>query len=182
MAVTAGRIEGRSSSKGGTPNHIGMSVDAFRRILRELRVVARKTELATGLSAAQRFVLAAVAETPGCSVNDIAEATMTDRSSAAAIVDRLVENGYVTREQAGDDKRRASIGLTARGRRAATKTAPPPTALLVNGLKALDASQLRELAEGLDALTRAMGIADQPAGLLFEDAKPRRARRKTTAK
>src|SRR3954465_13178680 len=93
------------------------SLDAFRRILRKLRVAARKTELATGLSAAQLFVLTAVVQSPGCSVNDAAEATMTDRSSAAAIIDRLVEQGYATRKQSGEDKRRASIDITARGRR-----------------------------------------------------------------
>jgi DNA-binding MarR family transcriptional regulator len=154
---------------------ITLSVDAFRRVLRALRVAARKTELATGLSAAQLFVLSAVAAAPGCSLNEIADATMTDRSSAAAIVDRLVEQGHVTREQSGDDKRRASIEITARGRRATQSAAPAPAALLVDGLRGLSPSQRQTLARNLVNLTRAMGIDDEPAGLLFEDSAPRKS-------
>ena len=154
------------------------SVDAFRRILRELRVAARKTELATGLSAAQLFVLSAIAEAPGCSVNQIADATMTDRSSAAAIVDRLVDQGYVTREQSGEDRRRAAIEITARGRRAKKSAAPAPTTLLIAGLTRLKAPQLQGLTDGLIALTRSMGIADEPPGMLFEDARPKRRSKK----
>ena len=151
---------------------IADAVDAFRRILRELRVVARRTELATGLSAAQMFVLSAVDGAPGCSINYLANATMTDRSSVATIVDRLVETGHVTREASGDDRRRASISLTARGRRAvATAESPAPTTLLIEGLEKLTPTGLRELARGLAALTAQMGIADQPAAMLFEDAR-----------
>ena len=155
----------------GSQSDIADAVDAFRRILRELRVVARRTELATGLSAAQMFVLSAVDVAPGCSINDLARATMTDRSSVATIVDRLAETGHVTREASGDDRRRASISLTARGRRAiSTAESPAPTALLIRGLEKLSATRLHELARGLTALTTGMGIADQPAAMLFEDA------------
>lgn len=148
------------------------AIDAFRRILRELRVVARRTELATGLSAAQMFVLSSVATAPGCSINDLATATMTDRSSVATIVDRLTETGYVTREASGDDRRRASIVLTARGRRAvSTAQSPAPTALLIQGLEKLSPARLRDLARGLVALTTEMGIAHQPAAMLFEDTR-----------
>jgi DNA-binding MarR family transcriptional regulator len=116
-------------------------------------------------------VLSAVDAAPGCSINDLAKATMTDRSSVATIVDRLAETGYVTREASGDDRRRASIALTPRGRRAVgTAASPAPTALLIKGLEKLAATRLRELARGLVALTTGMGIADQPAAMLFEDA------------
>jgi DNA-binding MarR family transcriptional regulator len=181
MATPARRAtRGATRSASDSETNVGKSVDAFRRILRELRLSARRTELATGLSAAQLFVLSAIADAPGCSVNDIAEATMTDRSSAAAIVDRLVEQGYITREQSGEDRRRAAIALTARGKRAKKDAAPAPTALLIAGLKSLSAAQLRELTEGLAALTEGMGIANEPAGMLFEDARP--ARRPARAK
>jgi DNA-binding MarR family transcriptional regulator len=158
---------------------IADAVDAFRRILRELRVVARRTELATGLSAAQMFVLSAVDAAPGCSINHLANATMTDRSSVATIVDRLVETGHIRREASGDDRRRASISLTARGQRAVvTAESPAPTTLLIRGLEKLPVTRLRELARGLVALTTGMGIADQPAAMLFEDAhRERRPRR-----
>jgi DNA-binding MarR family transcriptional regulator len=155
------------------------SVDAFRRIRRALRVAARQSELATGLSAAQSFVLSAAAAAPGCSVNEIAQATMTDRSSGAAIIDRLVDQGYLRRGQHGEDRRRASITITARGRRAMEKSAPPPTALLIAGLRELPAARLTALSQGLAALTEAMGIANEPAGMFFEDARSRQSRKKS---
>jgi DNA-binding MarR family transcriptional regulator len=154
--------------------NIVASVDSFRRILRELRVAARKTELETGLSAAQLFVLTAASEAPGASLNEIAERTITDRSSVAAIVDRLVARGFVTREQSGADRRRAAVAVTARGRRAMGKSAPAPTALLIEGLHSMSPSELKGLAKGLVALTRGMAIDTKPAGLLFEDSKPAR--------
>ncbi|HEX3868511.1 MAG TPA: MarR family transcriptional regulator [Gemmatimonadaceae bacterium] len=172
---TTRRTSSRESSppqrrrRGAQRPDIAASMDAFRRILRELRLAARKTETTTGLSSAQLFVLSTVAASPGCSVNDIAVSTMTDRSSAAAIVDRLFEQGYVTRERSAEDRRRASIGITARGRRA-VEQAPPPATLLIEGLRRLAPAQLVGLARGLVALTKGMGIAHEPARLLFEDA------------
>jgi DNA-binding MarR family transcriptional regulator len=168
MPATAKKKKTTTTSK----SEISTAIDAFRRILRELRVAARRTELATGLSAAQLFVLSAVAASPGCSVNDIAAATMTDRSSAAAVIDRLLAQGHITRKQSGDDRRRASIEITARGRRAMTRSAsaPAPTSLLVDGLRALSSADLQRLAASLAALTGAMGIADTPAGMFFEEA------------
>ncbi len=163
---------GRTSAARGHPSddpRIAVSVDGFRRILRELRIIARKTETATGLSAAQLFVLSTIADQPGASVNDIADATMTDRTSAAAVVERLVRPGFAVREQAPDDRRRAAISITPLGRRAMRRTLPPPTAVLVAGIRALHEGDRRALARGMTALVRAMGIADVPAGMLFDE-------------
>jgi len=167
---------GSRSSKATQPNKvddIAVIIDAFRRILRQLRRAARKTELATGLSAAQSFVLNAVNGAPGCSLNDVAAMTMTDRTSVAAIVDRLVEERYITRTQAQDDRRRASLGITPRGQRAIRDAAPVPTTLLVDAIRGLPLADRNALARTLSQLTDQMGIADEPATMLFEDDGPR---------
>ena len=153
------------------------SVDAVRRLMRELRVLARKTELAAGLSAAQVFVLRGLAEHRGMSIRDVAAATMTDRSSAAAVVDRLVELGLAAREASHADRRRAVVTCTPAGRRALRQAAPPPTVVLISAIRALSETERRALAAGLTALTRVMGIETQPAGMLFEDAPRRKASR-----
>lgn len=151
--------------------NIAASMDAFRRILREIRVMARKGELSTGLSAAQSFVLSVLVERPGASVNELAEATLTDRSSVAAVVDRLVQQGYVVREQSPSDRRRASVSITVTGRRAMRKaSSPPPTVALIEAMRALERDEQHSLAAGLTALVRSMGIDRRPAGMLFEDA------------
>lgn len=145
------------------------SVDAFRRILRELRLHARNAEMADGLSSSQAFVLAMIAANPGASVNEIAESTMTDRSSAAAVLDRLVERHQVIREQSPLDRRRAEFVITARGRRALSRAPTPPTIALVNGIRALAPSNRRALARSLTALTKTMGISHERAGMLFDE-------------
>jgi DNA-binding MarR family transcriptional regulator len=135
--------------------------------------MARKGELSTGLSAAQTFVLSTLVERPGASVNELAEATLTDRSSVAAVVDRLVEQGFVVREQSPTDRRRASVSITPTGRKSMRRVAsPPPTVALIGAMRALDRDEQRSLAVGLTALARAMDVDGEPAGMLFEDAAP----------
>jgi len=160
----------------GRDHNVVRSVDAFRRILRELRLRARKAELATGLSASQAFVLTMIAQRPGASVNEIADATMTDRSSAAAVLDRLAERGHIVRQQSERDRRRAEFMITASGRRAMRRAPTPPTVALVNGIRALSRAKGRALAESLTALSQAMGVGNAPAGMLFDDPADARGR------
>jgi DNA-binding MarR family transcriptional regulator len=110
------------------------------------------------------------------SVAEIADATMTDRSSAASVIDRLVENRFADRDQSTEDRRRAVITPTPRGRRALKQTAAPPTVVLIDAVRRLADSDRRALARGLTALTVSMSIADQPAGMLFEDAPTTRSK------
>ncbi len=145
------------------------TVDAFRRIVRSLRIAASKTLTSAGLSAAQLFVLRALQDGAEASLSDIAERTLTDRSSVAAVVDRLLEAGLVKRGTSDTDRRRAAITITTVGRRVLRRAPEPPTALLVAGLEQLDPAQLRALANGLMALTDAMGISEQAPGMLFDD-------------
>ena len=145
------------------------AVDALRRILRSLRLAARFTESSAGLSAAQLYVLSAVAANGPSSLSDLASRTMTDRSSVAAVVDRLSERGLVRRGFARDDRRRAEVTLTPTGRRALEEAPMAPTQLLIAGLEALSAERLKEVARSLTALTEAMGIDGGPAGMFFED-------------
>jgi len=153
--------------------NVAEAVDALRRILRSLRLAARLTESNAGLSAAQLYVLSAVATNGGgseaSSLNDLASRTMTDRSSVAAVVDRLADRGLVRRGFARDDRRRAAVTITSAGRRALETAPKAPTQLLVAGLEALPSTRLKEAARGLTALTEAMGLNAEPAGMFFED-------------
>lgn len=151
---------------------MGISVDAFRRILRALRVAAGRTQADAGISAAQLFVLQALADGRECSLSEIAARTMTDRSSVASVVDRLLESGLVSRRPSSADRRRAAISLTRKGSTLLRRAPDAPTALLVTGLHSLSDRQLTSLAAGLTTLTRAMGLNEEPPGMLFDDAVP----------
>lgn len=149
---------------------VGSAVDDFRRILRELRLAAQRTQRTSGVSAAQLFLLAALGDGEDASLSELAERTMTDRSSAAAVVVRLIEAGLVVRTTPESDRRRAAIKLTTRGRAVLRKAPRAPGALLLDGVESLPRATQASLARALRALTTAMGISRTAAGMLFEDA------------
>jgi DNA-binding MarR family transcriptional regulator len=117
------------------------------------------------------FVLHALADGNEASLSELAERTMTDRSSVAAVVDRLFDAGLVVRGVSRADRRRAAIVLTGAGRAVLARAPEPPTVLLVTAIRSMDAAQRAALATGLAALATAMGVDDEPAGMLFEDAR-----------
>jgi DNA-binding MarR family transcriptional regulator len=153
------------------------ALDDLRRVVRALRVAAGSAESVTGLTAAQLFVLQAVHANPGSSLTELAARTMTDRTSVAAAVDRLVERGLVERRPSSTDRRRVDIVATRAAGSVLARAPHPPTRRVLDGLAALDDRDLRRLSGGLAALVRAMGVAGEPATMLFEDGPaPRRAR------
>jgi DNA-binding MarR family transcriptional regulator len=145
------------------------ALDGVRRVVRALRVAASSAGTATTLSAAQLYVLQAVHAEPGCSLTEMAARTMTDRTSVRAVVDRLVERGLIERRPSAADRRRVELVATRAAATVLARAPHPPTRRLLDGLDALDERDLQALARGLDALVRAMGIADEPAAMLFED-------------
>ena len=145
------------------------AVDSVRRIVRGLRLAEQRTRAEAGLSAAQLFVLGELAESAAASLGELAERTMTDRSSVAAVVERLEEAGLVTSQRAVHDRRRVLVRLTSAGRRRLASVAPAPTVLLVRALERLTPAQLSGLTTQLGALVEAMGLAGEPATMLFEE-------------
>jgi DNA-binding MarR family transcriptional regulator len=154
------------------------AADSMRRLIRGLRLAARHTTR-TGVTSAQLFVLSCLADDSAGSLNDLAERTLTDRSSVATVVDRLVERGLATSMPDPADRRRSVVRITARGR-AILKDAPQsPTARLLSGLQSLDDADVVALARGLERLVAAMGLAATPPALLFsEEDGTRPARRR----
>lgn len=155
-------------------NEVTGAVDAVRRLVRGLRLAEQRTRLEAGLSAAQLFVLDELARAAAASLGELADRTMTDRSSVAAVVDRLEDAGLVETRRARTDRRRVLVQLTAAGRRRVVSSAPAPTVLLVRALEALPPADLAGLTRHLGALIGAMGLADGPATMLFEDPGARR--------
>jgi DNA-binding MarR family transcriptional regulator len=144
-------------------------MEAIRRIVRALRVAAQRTQDEAGISAAQLFVLRRLAETPATSLNDLAERTLTDRSSVADVVERLAARGLVKRAQSTVDRRRLTISLTSAGQRLLHSAPESPTAILMDALEQLSDGELTELSRSLERLTQQMGIARERSVMLFED-------------
>ncbi|HUJ13994.1 MAG TPA: MarR family transcriptional regulator [Thermoanaerobaculia bacterium] len=149
-------------------------MDNFRRIVQAMRTSHRAAEHMK-LTGAQLFVLSVLDEAPGpCSISDVAREAQTDPSTASVVVGRLVDAGYVRRERATDDSRRAELSLTARGRALLRKVpVTAPQRKLAKALQQLRASDARTLGRLLDRLARDMGLANEPAPMMFDEDRPR---------
>lgn len=144
-------------------------VDDIRRIIRVLRISARRAERELGVSGAQLFLLQKLAEGPAGSLNELAERTLTHQSSVSVVVSRLVERGLVARERAALDGRRVEFRLTRSGARLLRSFPAMPQIQLFEAVRVLPERDLRTLARLLRRLTKAIGAAGEPASLFFEE-------------
>lgn len=142
-------------------------LDGFRRVLQALREGARQAEAGLKISGAQLFVLQVVAQTPGLSLNDLADRTRTHQSSVSVVVTRLAEAGLLQRERAPDDARRMVLSVTAKARKLLNKAPDVPQHRLIAAVDALPKSQRAVLAKALGSISKAMEV-DGAAPMFFE--------------
>jgi DNA-binding MarR family transcriptional regulator len=155
-------------------------LDSMRRIVQCLRESSRAAESRAGLSGAQLFVLRTLGESPGLSLNALAERTRTHQSSVSVVVARLARDGLVERSTAAGDARRAEISLSPSGLRR-IKTAPRTAQeRLVAAVDSLAPADRTRLASMLDGLVHAMALDGGRPDMFFEDPARRTAKRGRT--
>lgn len=145
-------------------------LDAVRRIVQTLHESSRSAEQHLGVSGAQLFVLQRLAETPGSSLNELAEHTHTHQSSVSGVVAKLVERGLVRRAKAEGDARRLELSLTPAGRRLADRAPHAAQDRLIAAVQKLSAPRRALLADVLQELAQAVA-GTRRAGMFFEDGK-----------
>lgn len=164
------RPRARDAAQGpGSAGDVAEVVRQVRRLDRGLRLAAREVESVLGASAAQLFVLEQLAAMPAASIGELADRTMTDRSSVSTVVDRLAARGLVARRPSAADRRRAEVRVTAAGRALLARAPKPPTARLIEALKVLSPGDAAQLAATLSRLNDALGLDVAAAPLLFSD-------------
>ncbi len=158
-------------------------LESVRRLVRFLRLAEADAQAATGLSAAQLFILHQLADHPAASLVELAERTMTDPSSVSSVVDRLVKRGLVRRQRPRSDARRVELRLTPIGGRVARTAPATPQQSIARGVSALPDDQRGEIVRALALLIQSIGADGLPPHMLFEDepVKPRRSARRTSA-
>jgi DNA-binding MarR family transcriptional regulator len=152
-------------------------MESLRRIVQGLRESSRRAETQIGISGAQLFVLATLAETPSLSLNELANRTHTHQSSVSTVVSRLVARGLVARVRTEGDRRRLALTLTKRGRRLVALAPDAAQARLVRSIEGMPPQPRRDLARGLAAMARGMDV-DRAARtrMFFDDGRTRTAR------
>lgn len=144
-------------------------VDALRRIVRALHRSNRLAEQRWHVSAAQLLVLQRLAEAPTLSVNELADRTYTHQSTVSVVVTRLVKRGLVARSRADDDARRAELSLTPSGRSLLKRAMGAAQTHLMDALDKMPLARLRLIDSSMEQIVDALGVADEPAGMFFED-------------
>lgn len=153
----------------GAHDDMSSAVSSIRRIVRFLRLASHRTQSDAGISAAQLFVLQQLGPGGELSLNELAERTVTDRSSVAGVVERLQRRGLVSRAPDPTDRRRAAIRITSAGRRLLRRAPTAPTTALVSALRQLNSRELIALAKSLSRLTVALGVSHERPIMLFAD-------------
>jgi DNA-binding MarR family transcriptional regulator len=133
-------------------------LNAFRAIVRAARTSTRALEMRFGTSAAQLFMLRALASGEVGSVKELAQRTSTHNSSASVVVRRLCDRGFVRRTSSTDDRRRVGYAITPEG---LAYLASAPRAIedvLLEGLGGMQAHEQRQLGDLLQRLVAASEI------------------------
>lgn len=140
-------------------------LDALRAVTRELRLAERGGDSQLGLQPAQLHALRELATRPAGSLAELAARTHTDPSSASVVVQRLVARGLVARVEAGADRRRTELKVTAAGRALAARAPASAVARVADALAALGDRQTAALSRNLRALAQGLRAAqvDEPA-------------------
>lgn len=143
-------------------------LDSLRVLVREIRISSTTAEQATGLSAAQLFVLRVLVREQGLSINDLAAQTLTHQSSVSVVVSKLESAGLIERRQAKDDARRVALHPTKTGNALAKRSPDPIQERLVASLNQLPATTRRQLANVLNQWVAVMGVSSSEPEMFFE--------------
>jgi len=138
---------------------LGPPLDFLQRLWqlnRALEKASSHMERTLGVTAQQRLALRCVGKYPGMTAGHLAALLHVDPGTVSASLARLESKGLLERRRNPQDRRRASLGLTAKGRaldRSAEGTVEHVVARLIEVVPAADiASMVRVIQELTDLL------------------------------
>jgi DNA-binding MarR family transcriptional regulator len=164
----------RNTSAAGDAKAI---LNRIRQLVRALRAFEKEAQTRYGIGAAQLFIVHVLQQEAELSVNELAERTATDQSSASLAVTRLVEEGYVRRSAGKEDRRQVRLSLTPRGRALVRRSPPAAQEKIMDAAAAMSAAERTQLLRLLGKLMSGLGADEERAPLLFQDEPARKRRR-----
>lgn len=135
----------------------------FRLIFGSVRSHFRAVERACGVSGAQVWVMAVLAEQPGLKAGELAEALSIHQSTASNLINKLEKAGLVRRERSKADQRVVRLHLSAAGEAALARAPKPLTGILPHALEQLPVATLRRLIGDLRKVLSRVGEVDETA-------------------
>ena len=101
-----------------------------------------------GISVPQWRILAVLHERAGCTMNELADVTTVDRTTLTRALDRMADDGLVTRKSDARDRRTVRLGLTPAGNDAFRRVLPrivEQNERAIAGFTAAEAASIRAL-------------------------------------
>jgi len=132
----------------------------FRVIFGAVRQHFQAVEKACGVSGAQIWAMAALQQTPGMKVSELAQAMSIHPSTASNLLDKLEQAGLVQRTRSQADQRVVTLRLTEAGQRALKQAPQPLTGILTHALGQLTDETLCRLNDDLAELIAHMGAVN----------------------
>ena len=144
-------------------------LNRLRQLVRALRMFDRQAQSRYGLGAAQMFILHVLSHSDDISLNELADRTATDQSSASLAVGRLVEDGHVRRTTSTEDRRQVRLSLTPKGRALVRRAPPAAQERIIEGVEAMSTRERTQLMALLDKLMSGMTMPKGMPGMFFQD-------------
>ena len=142
-------------------------LDNLRRVFKVVHRYSKRADKVGGLTGPQVWAMKVVAESAPIRVTDLARRMYLHPSTVVGILDRLEQQGQVTRTRSEKDHRVVKVSLTAKGRETVSKTPQIAQGLLLSGLKELSDGDLQTVSEGLRRLVGILGVEGMPPPLLL---------------
>lgn len=153
-----------------TPATYIMSTPPVLEALRKLRIIigavrqhARALESACGVSGAQVWMLATIAERPDLTVSQLSQALSVHVSTASNLLDKMDRAGLIERQRVESDRRLVRLRLTDAGRNILAKAPVPISGLLTDALEKMPLETLHGLDQALGELILHMKQVDPNA-------------------
>ena len=149
-------------------------LNRIRQLVRALRSFDRQAQSRYGLGAAQMFILHVLHGEADLSLNDLADRTATDQSSASLAVGNLVAEGYVRRTTSSEDRRQVRLSLTPKGRALVKRSPPAAQERILASVRDMPPAERSRLMGLLDRLMAGLALPEEGrAPMLFQEDEPR---------
>ncbi len=142
-------------------------LDNLRRVFKVVHRYSKRAEKVGGLTGPQVWAMKVLAESSPIRVTDLARRMYLHPSTVVGILDRLEQQGQVTRTRSEKDHRVVTVSLTAKGRETVSKVPRIAQGLLLKGLEELSDGDLQTASEGLRRLVVILGVEGMPPPLLL---------------
>lgn len=133
---------------------------SLRRITRAIDLYSRQLAASCGLTGPQLVCLRHIERVGPLTPSRLAREVALSQATVTGIVDRLEAQGLVTRERSRDDRRRVTVGVTAKGRELLGRA---PSALhdrFLEELKTLPEERQHAIHATLELVVSMMGAQD----------------------